>query len=60
MARSVGDMGTGQGRSITLSRPLEELVPTSDWERILADDEPVELDVSVVELVRTLRESGEG
>lgn len=60
MARSVGDMGTGPGRSITLSRPLDELVPTSEWARILADDEPVELDVSVVELVRALRESGEG
>lgn len=59
MARSVGDMGTGRDRPLALSRPLDELMLTAEWERVLADDEPVELDVPVVELVRAIREPEE-
>ncbi|HUZ20808.1 MAG TPA: hypothetical protein VMU75_09610 [Acidimicrobiales bacterium] len=57
MARNADELG--KGRSICFSRPLAELAPTSEWEQILSDDEPVELDVSVVELVRAIRDSGE-
>jgi len=35
------------------------MTPTSQWEQILSDDEPIELDVSVVAIVRAIRDSGE-
>jgi len=59
MARGVGDIVTTSARSVVLSRPLEELASTSEWERVLVNDDPVELEVSVVEIVRVVRESGE-
>ena len=45
------------GGAATYERPLDQAVPASAWRAILADDERVTLRTSLVQLIRTIRDS---
>lgn len=56
MPESASDLPRPNGM-VTYERPLDQAVPASAWRAILADDEPVTLETSPVQLVRAIRDS---
>lgn len=56
MPESASDLPRPNG-TVTYERPLDQAIPASAWRAILADDEPVTLETSPVQLVRAIRDS---
>jgi hypothetical protein len=56
MPESASDLPRLAG-TVTYERPLDQAVPASAWRAILADDEPVTLETSPVQLIRAIRDS---
>jgi len=56
MPESASDLPRSNGM-VTYEHPLDQAVPASAWRAILADDEPVTLETSPVQLIRAIRDS---